>query len=79
MLSLASQNPFLGLFGTLVLIVGVGGIAHLLCDFCDNATFIRYVDKGTKIGAVATIITMGVMAMEKIIEALTKFIRLIFG
>ena len=79
MIGLAAQNPFLGLFGTLVLIVGVGGIAHLLCEFCDNNQHIRYIDKGTKIGAVATIISMGVMAMEKIISALMKFVQLIFG
>lgn len=79
MSGIAQANPFLGLFGTLVLIVGVGGIAHLLCDFCDNAHFVKYVDKGTKIGAVATIITMGVMAMDKIVEALLKFIHLLFG
>lgn len=79
MSGIASQNPFLMLFGTLVLIVGVGGIAHLLCSFCDNAQHVKYIDKGTKIGAIATIITMGVMAMDQIVTALTKFIRLLFG
>jgi hypothetical protein len=78
-LGVASQNPFLALFGTLVIIVAVGGIAHLLCEFCDNAKYQKYVDKGTKIGAVGTLITMGVLVMGGIVDALQKFIRLIFG
>ena len=76
---IASQNPFLLMFGTLVIIVAVGGIAHLLCEFTDNSQGVKWVDKGTKIGAVGTIITMGVMAMGNIVDALKKFIQLLFG
>lgn len=79
MIGIANQNPFLALFGTLVVIVGVGGIAHLLCDFCDNSRFQKYIDKGTRIGAVGTLISMGVLAMGNIVDALTKFIHLLFG
>lgn len=79
MSGIASQNPFLLMFGTLVLIVGIGGIAHVLCDFTDNHQGLKWVDKGTKIGALGTVITMGVMAMSNIVDALNKFIKLIFG
>lgn len=79
MLGIAQQNPFLALFGTLVIIVAVGGIAHLLCEFCDNVRYQKYVDKGTKIGAVGTLISMGVLAMTNIVDALWKFIHLLFG
>lgn len=76
---IAQTNPFLGMFGTLVLIVAIGGVAHLLAEFCDNSKYQKYIDKGTKIGAVGTLITMGVMAMGSIFEALTKFVRFVFG
>jgi hypothetical protein len=79
MLSIAQHNPFLALFGTLVIIVAVGGIAHLLCEFCDNTKYQKYVDKGTKIGAVGTLISMGLLAMGNIVNALQKFIQLLFG
>lgn len=79
MLGVAQQNPFLALFGTLVIIVVVGGVAHLLCEFCDNTKYQRFIDKGTKIGAIGTLISMGLMVMVNVFDALSKFIHLVFG
>lgn len=79
MLGAAQANPFLLMFGTLVIIVSVGGVAHLLAEFCDNTKYQKYIDKGTKIGAVGTLISMGLMAMGNIFDALNKFIRFVFG
>lgn len=72
-------NPFLAMFGTLVLIVAIGGAAHIMLTFCDNSKAARLVDKGTWMGALGTLITMGLMVMGNIFEALTRFMKFIFG
>lgn len=77
--NIAQANPFFTMFVTLVLIVSIGGVAHLLAEFCDNNKYQKYIDKGIKIGAVGTLITMGVMAMGSIFDALYKFVRFVFG
>jgi hypothetical protein len=72
-------NQFLMLFVTLVIIVVIGGVAHLIAEFCDNAKYQKYIDKATKIGAVGTLISMGLMVMGKIFELLEKFVKFVFG
>lgn len=72
-------GPFLYAFGALVVIAGVGGMAHVLLQFCDNSKMVRMVDKGTYIGVLGTLIGMGIMVMSSIGEAIMKFVGILFG
>jgi hypothetical protein len=72
-------NPFLMMFGTLIILLTVGGAAHILFMMFDNARAIKWVDKATMMGALGTIILMGLSVISKIFEALQKFMSFIYG
>lgn len=72
-------NPFLAMFGSLVILLTIGGAAHILFMMFDNARAIKWVDRATMIGALGTIILMGLSVINKIFEALQKFMAFLYG
>lgn len=72
-------NPFLAMFGSLIILLAVGGAAHIMFMMFDNPRALKWIDKATMMGALGTIILMGLSVISKIFEALQKFMSFIYG
>ena len=72
-------SSFVYAFLALVIIGVIGGAAHIMLSFMDNPRPIKYIDRGTVIGMLGTLIGMGLMVIGNIFDALMKFITLVCG